>query len=154
MTFNCEEQLSGFAEIEFYTLEEVSNWPEVLTDTNSSQLVFNPEPVSVYTKIKPDSISAPNNKSTKSSGITHSINVKMGFSTRSEALEQLLEQYENKPGIVLAKLNNGFRKIYGSNLEPLYMIYEVNDGTKADLEGVTSIEIKGETAKRPVFYTV
>jgi hypothetical protein len=78
----------------------------------------------------------------------------MDFLTRSEALEQLLEQYENLPGVVHAKLNNGFQKIYGSNLEPLYFMYEVEDATKIDGDGVTSIEIKGETTNRPVFYTV
>ena len=78
----------------------------------------------------------------------------MEFFTRSEALEQLLEQYENLPGIVHAKLNTGFQKIYGSDLEPLFLIYEVKDGKKIDDDAVTVIEIKGETAKRPVFYTI
>jgi hypothetical protein len=154
MTFSCDEQLSGVAELDFFLLEEVSNWPEILSDSNSAQLEFNPSVHSVEAVIKPDSISVPNNKNTKNFGIAHAISIKMEFLTRSEALEQLLEQYENKPGIARAKFNNGFQKIYGSNTEPLYMIYEDVPGTKIDGEGTTVIEIKGETANRPVFYTV
>lgn len=154
MTFNCEEQLAGIAELDFYLLTETSNWPTVLTDSNSNQLIFTPEPISVEATIKPDSIKIGVNKKEGPSGIIHQTKVSMDFLTRSESLEQLLEQYEKLPGVVLAKLNNGFQKIYGSNLEPLYMIYEVNDGTKMDGEAVTTIEIKGETAKRPIFYTV
>ena len=154
MNFSCEEQLSGVAELDFYLLSEVSNWPKVLTDQNSSQLIFTPEQFSVDAALKPDSIMIDDNKNTKPTGIVHSITAKMDFITRSEALEQLMEQYENQPGIILAKLNNGFRKIFGSNLEPLYMTYEVKDGSKIALEGFTAIEIKGETAKRPVFYMV
>lgn len=153
MNFNCEEQLSGVAEIDFYLLEETSNWPIVLSDTNSAQIVFNPSPNSVQATIKPDSINVNVNKTTSSSGIVFDISIKMEFLTRSEALEQLLEQYENKPGVVKGKFNNEFQKIYGSILEPLYLVYEDIPGTKIDGDGATTIEIKGKTAKRPVFYT-
>ncbi|UOX32407.1 hypothetical protein LXD69_10120 [Flavobacterium sediminilitoris] len=154
MTFDCKEILGGFAEIDFYLLTEVSNFPRILTDQNSNQLVFTPEEFSVDASIKPDSISVNVNKKQGASGIIHQITIKMEFFTRSEALEQLLEQYEKLPGIVHAKLNTNFQKIYGSDLEPLYLVYEVNDGKKIDDDAVTTIEIKGETAKRPVFYTV
>lgn len=154
MTFNCDEQLSGVASLDFFLLEEVNNWPEILSDSNSAQLQFNTSVHSVEANIKPDSIVVTDNKTTKNTGIIHQFSAKMEFLTRSEALEQLLEQYENKPGIVLAKFNNEFRKIYGSNEEPLYLVYEDVPGTKVDGEGGTMIEIRGETANRPVFYTV
>lgn len=154
MNFNCEEQLGGFAELNFYLLSEVSNFPKILTDQNSSQLVFNPEPSSVAATLKPDSISVNVNKRLTASGIVFQVNIKMQFITRSEALVQLLEQYENLPGIVQAKLNSGFQKIVGSDLEPLYLLFEEEDGKKIDDDAVTSIEIKGETSKRPVFYTL
>lgn len=154
MTFNCDEQLSGVATIDFYLLSEVSNFPLVLTDLNSNQLIFSPEPNSVEATIKPDSIKISDSKKQGPSGIVHQIKIDVDFLTRSEALEQLLEQYENLPGIVHAKFNNGFQKIYGSDLEPLYMIYEVTDGQKIDSEAITSLVIKGDTAKRPVYYTI
>lgn len=154
MNFNCEEQLSGVAELDFYLLEETSNWPKIINDSNSAQIQFTPSPHSVQATIKPDSISVSHQKTTKASGVTHQISIKMEFLTRSEALEQLLEQYENKPGVVRVKFNNDFQKIYGTNIEPLYFLYEDLPGKKIDDDGVTTIEIKGETAKRPVFYTV
>lgn len=154
MEFSCEEQLAGASNLEFFLLEEVSNWPIILNDTNSSQLQFNPSIYSVDAKVVVDSLKVNYPKKQKPSGLIHDISIKMEFSTRSESLEQYLEQYENKPGIVRATFNNGFKKIFGSNIEPLYLIYEVEDGIKEDLEGVTTIEIKGETAKRPVYYTV
>jgi hypothetical protein len=153
MTFSCIEQLAGVAEINFYLLEETSNWPTILSDSNANQIVFNPDPNSVDATIKPDSISVSDNKTTKNHGISHAITIKMDFLTRSEALEQLLEQYENKPGVVVAKFNNEFQKIYGSNIEPLYFLYQDIPGKKIDEDGITTIEIKGETSNRPVFYT-
>lgn len=154
MTFDCTEQLGGYAELNFHLVSEVSNFPKILTDQNSNQLVFNTEPSSVEATFKPDSASVNVNKRQTSSGIEHDITIKMEFLTRSEALVQLLEQYENLPGIVHGKLNSGFQKIFGSDLEPLYLIFEEIDGKKIDDDAVTSIEIKGKTAKRPVFYTV
>lgn len=154
MNFNCEEQLGGFAELNFYLLSEVSNFPKILTDQNSGQLEFNPEPSSVAATLKPDSLSVNVNKRTTSSGVVYDISIKMQFITRSEALVQLLEQYENLPGIVHGKLNTGFQKIYGSDLEPLYLLFEEEEGKKVDDDAGTVIEIKGKTSKRPVFYTV
>lgn len=154
MTFNCEEQLAGVAEIDFYLLEETSNWPKILTDSNSSSIVFDPEPVSVEATVKPDSIKVNVNKKQGTEGTTYQISIKMEFITRSESLEQLLDQYENKPAVVLSKMNNEFQKLYGTNQEPLYMFYEVIEGDKVDGDSGTIIEIKGETRTRPVFYTV
>lgn len=154
MTFNCEEQLGGIAELSFYLLEETSNWPVILTDQNSAQVIINPTHHSVEATVKPDIIKLLVNKKQTAEGIVHQMSIKIDFITRSEALEQLLDQYQNKPGIVVSKMNNEFQKIYGSNLEPLYMIYEVNEGDKVDSESGTMLEIKGESRSRPVFYTV
>ncbi|MFK7049902.1 hypothetical protein V3Q77_08370 [Flavobacterium davisii] len=154
MNFNCKEQLAGVAELDFILLTETANWPLVLTDQNSSQIVFTPESVSVEAVVKPDSIKVNVNKKVAPEGVVHQITMKLMFLTRSESLEQLLEQYEGLPGIVIAKLNNGFQKIYGTNDEPLYLLYEVEEGDKPDGESGTTLEIKGETRSRPVYYSV
>ena len=72
----------------------------------------------------------------------------------SESLEQLLEQYQNKPGVAIGNLNNGFRKLYGTNSEPIYMTFEVDEGSKIDGAAATEVRLKGETRSRPVYYTV
>lgn len=153
MNFNTDEQLSGFFEIDFYLLTEVSNWPMVLTDFNSSQLVFS-EAALIKNYNKAESLLVEDNKTTEPQGILHNISIKMSFNTRGQAMENMLEKYENKPGIALAKLNNGYKRIYGSNLEPLFLVYENKDGSKINVEGATTIEIKGKTSKRPVYYSV
>lgn len=154
MIFNCGEQLAGVAELQFFLLSETDGWPLVITDDNSSQVEFNQEPVSVEAILKPDSIKVDVNKKPSSSGLMNQISIKMEFLTRSEALEQLLDQYENKPGVCLAKYNSEFQKLFGNNREPLKMTFEVNEGDKIDSDASTIIMIKGETRKRPVYYTV
>ena len=154
MVFNCSEQLAGIAELQFFLLTETDNWPLVITDGNSGQVEFNQEPVSVEAILKPDSIKVDVNKKQSSSGVLNQISIKMEFITRSEALEQLMDQYENKPGVCLAKYNSEFQKLFGNNLEPLKMIFEVEEGGKIDDNASTIVMIKGETRKRPVYYTV
>lgn len=153
MNFNCTEELGGVAELDFFLLSETSNWPIILTDQNSANVTFTPEMVSVAATIKPDSINATVNKKQGPEGVIYQISIKMQFITRSEALEQLLDQYENKPGVVLSKMNNEFQKLYGTDNEPLYMTYEVNEGDKIDSDSATILEIKGETRTRPFYYT-
>jgi len=153
MQFNCQEELGGVAELNFYLLTEVSNWPLVITDQNSSQIILNQEPVSVEATLVPDSIVALVNSKKGPEGEVFEINIKLAFITRSEALEQLLDQYKNKPGVVLLKLNNEFQKLYGTDSQPLFMNYEVNDGSKIDGDSATELVIKGITRQRPVYYT-
>ena len=150
----CRKIQQTSHQLDFYLLSEVSNFPVVLTDQNSSQLVFTPEPNSVNASVKPDSIKLVTNKKQSPEGIVYQISVKMQFLTRSESLEQLLDQYQNKPGICHVKFNNEFQKILGTNETPLYMIYEVEDGDKVDSDNGTTLEIKGETRHRPVYYIV
>lgn len=149
MTFTSDEKLPGFAEFDFYLLEETGNWPFVVTDENAAQIVITPYTNDVDALIEPDSIEV----DVTSKGAVQQISIVFRLITRSEALEQLLEQYANKPGVGLGKLNNEFKKLYGTDREPLYMNYEVNEGAKIDGTAFTEVRIKGETRKRPVYYT-
>jgi hypothetical protein len=153
MNFTNDEKLPGFAEFELFLLEETSNWPFVVTDGNSKDIVFTPYENDVEAIIDPDSIKVDVNPKQSPEGEIQQIAISFRCITRSEALEQLLEQYANKPCVGKGKLNNDFQKLYGTDQEPLYMNYEVNDGTKVDGDSYTEVRIKGETRKRPVYYT-
>lgn len=153
MIFSCE-QLSGFSEVEFLLLEETSNWPVVLNDQTSAQLIFNPASNNVEGLIQPESISIDSKPRMTSDGEQWDNAITFKFITRSEALEQLLEQYANRPGIVRAKLMTGFQKIYGSNAEPLYLSWSNDDGVKPEDNSGIVVNIGGLTSQRPVFYTV
>ncbi|EJG02275.1 hypothetical protein [Flavobacterium sp. F52] len=153
MNFTCDEKWPGFAEFDLFLIEETSNWPLVVTDGNSSDVVFTPYENNVEAILEPDSINVKVDPKQSSDGEIQQISISFRLITRSEALEQLLEQYANKPCVGLGKLNNDFKKLYGTELEPLYMNYEINDGTKPDGEAYTLVNIKGETRKRPVYYT-
>lgn len=153
MTFTSDEKLPGFAEFDFYLLEETGNWPFVLTDVNSAQITFTPYVNDVEALIEPDSIDVNVNPKQSAEGTVQQISIVFRLITRSEALEQLLEQYANKPGVGIGKLNNEFKKLYGTDREPLYMNYELNEGTKVDGTAFTEVRIKGEIRKRPVYYT-
>ena len=153
MTFSTDEKLPGFGQFYFFLLEETANWPLVLTDENSKDVVFTPFANDVEAEIEPDSIKVDVNPKQSADGELQQILISFRLITRSEALEQMLEQYANKPGVGLGQLNNDFKKVYGTNNEPLYLNYEVNDGTKPDGDAYTEVRIKGETRKRPVYYT-
>jgi hypothetical protein len=153
MTFTCDEKLPGFAEFDFHLIEETGNWPFVVTDENSAQITFSPYENDVEALIEPDSIDVNVNPKQSADGTVQQISIVFRLITRSEALEQLLEQYANKPGVGIGKLNNEFKKLYGTDREPLYMNYEVKEGTKVDGTAFTEVVIKGETRKRPVYYT-
>lgn len=153
MNFTCDEKLPGFAEFDFYLLEETGNWPFVVTDENAAQIVLTPYENDVEALIEPDSIDVNVNPKQSAEGTVQQISIVFRLITRSEALEQLLEQYANKPGVGIGKLNNEFKKLYGTDREPLYMNYELNEGTKVDGTAFTEVRIKGETRKRPVYYT-
>lgn len=153
MTFNCLEQLPGYAQIDFFLLSETGNWPLVVTDQTSGQITLNPEVVDVEGLIDDESISVQVTPKQTAEGTVWAIDIDFRFITRSESLEQLMEQYCNKPGVVIGKLNHGFQKLYGTNEEPLYMTWRVDEGQKATDNAGTIVSIKGETRDRPVFYT-
>lgn len=150
MQFYCNEQLSGFSEIHFLLLSETSNWPVVLTDQTAAQIIITPEVYDVDAAIDDESINVDVKEKAKD---RFDINIQFTFLVRSEALEQMLDQYKNQPGIAIGCLNNNFKKMYGSNLQPLYLSFEVDDKSKIDDKGLTAIRITGETRKRPVYYS-
>ena len=154
MNFNCSEQLAGFGKISLYLLEETGNWPLVLTDQNSAQIDLQPYDVDIEGVIEPDSISISDKPKLSDEGNMWPIDIQFSYLSRGEAMEQLLEQYANRPCIVVACTNYGPQKLYGSNQEPLYMNWENNNGEKIEDRAGVNIRIKGDARQRPVFYNL
>lgn len=152
MEFNCKESLSGVATLNFYLLSETDNWPVVVDDTTTDQITFTPEEVSVDATLDDDSIITSINQRISDNGSVWNPNIRFSFITRSEALDQLLDQYQNKPGVVVLNLNTGFKKLIGTNLEPVYLNYDVSEGRSIDdSAGATNLTIAGKIRHRPFY---
>ncbi|MDM1441900.1 hypothetical protein HX056_00920 [Myroides odoratimimus] len=149
MRFYCEEQLSGIETIDFYLLSETSNWPVHLSDRSSAQILFNPEVHNIEATIKENSFK----NGTKQKGDIYEVELTYSMLTRSEALEQLLDQYANTEGIAVVKYYNNFTKVFGSDVEPLLLSFDINDGTSPESESGINILIQGIQRNRPVYLT-
>lgn len=152
MNFYCNEQLGGICSFNFYLLTETDNWPEVLTDENADQITYTAEEFSVNATLKENGLNLSTNQTNNNNGDIWQPNLRATFVTRSAALDQLLDQYQNQPGILKITLLSGFKKIIGSKLEPLYMNYNVNEGIEIDdANASTTLTIKGKIRQRPVY---
>lgn len=152
MTFNSEEQLAGFTSVDFYLLEETAGWPEVLTDITAAGVLLTPEDVEVDGSIVPESISVNDVPANGDQGDLWPISITFTYKYRGAAMEQLLEQYANKPGVALTCLNDGTRKMYGTNEEPIYLQWGNAYGQKMEDQNGVAITLKGTQSQRPVFY--
>jgi len=150
MRFNCTEQLSGIFTIDFYLMEETSNWPIQVSDRSAAQIRFTPEEHAVEGTIAPNSFK----NDSKSKDDLYEIDLSYIILTRSEALEQLLDQYANSPGVALVKYYNGFTKLFGTKEEPLLLTFQVDDGTSIESKSGIEIFIEGIQRNRPVYYTI
>lgn len=153
MRFYCAETLSGILSVNFYLLTETSNWPTTLSDRSSSQIIFAAEENTVEATVDADSFRDKSKPKSTTAGDLYEINLEYGFLTRSEALEQLLDQYANQPGVAVVKFYNGFSKLYGSNNEPLFLKFLIDNGTTIESNASTDIQLAGEMRSRPVYYT-
>jgi hypothetical protein len=147
------EQLGGFSDLKFYLSTDVSNWPIVLNDTTSNQLVLNSNNMSNLGVITDSSIEVVDTPKQSAEGIVYPIDISFTFSNRTKALEQFLDSYQNQSVVVFCKLNTGDIKLYGSDQEPLQFLWKVIDGKKAEDLGVVSVSIKGDMRNRPVYYS-
>jgi len=152
MTFAFTEQLAGFSGIEFYLLTETSNWPIVLSDVNAGQITFDPEDNDVDGIIMEDTISINDKPKLGPEGTIWPIDIQFGYENRHEEMEQLLEQYGGQPGVAIACLQDGNRKLFGTDKEPIYLSWEIAYGEKSEDRAGTFIRIKGEQQQRPVYY--
>ena len=151
MTFNFSEQLAGVASIEFYLLTEAANWPVVLTDNNAAQVTYDPEENDIDGSITPNSITINDKPKNSSAGQIWPNEINFTYLARSVALEQLLEQYANLPGVAIACFNDGTQKLYGSDNEPVYMTWNTYYGTAMEDSHGTQVTIKGDSRQRPVY---
>lgn len=148
------EQLGGFDTVQFFLLSETANWPIVVNDQTASQVTHVASLLDNYGVIANDTIDVNITPKQSAEGTIYPTDVVFVFSNRTEALENYLDRYQNKPVVVIAKLNTGVKKLYGTKEEPLILNYKIDEGKKAEDLGIISVSIKGETRNRPVFYNV
>ena len=150
---NDQELLGGYEELDFYLLDDTAGWPVVLNDQTSAT-VTHPSPVlktlANFTDSGIDVNIAPKEGV---DGTVYPIDIVVALSTRNQPLEDYLDSVANRPGIAIAKLNTGARKILGTNEQPLFLKWKIDDGKKIEDLGIITINIKGETRERPVYYT-
>lgn len=154
MNFDCKEQLAGIASIDFYLLSETGSWPEIITDTNAGGITIYTTNIStpeVDGSIEPESIRINDQPKLDASGQIWSIDISFTYLSRGLNMELLLEKYANQAGIARACFNDGSKKQFGTNLEPLYLTWENNYGVKIEDSHGVNIRIKGEMSRRPVY---
>jgi len=151
MIFNCIEQIGGYKNVRFYTLDETTNWPSVLNDANSEQIEFNSNEVAVDAILEPDSIRVSDEPKAKDPGELYEIDIEFVFNMQSEALEKLLDQYKNYFGVCEVCKIYGQRKLYGANRYPLRMTYSTENGRRPEDGQKTIVKITGNAPKRAVY---
>lgn len=152
--FYDSEQLAGITRIDFYLLEEISNFPIVLTDQNSTQIVFWPNQSNVVATVDEDSLVDDTTIKDSTAGSIHEINLKYNIITRSQEIENLLDNYKNKPGIAIVTYHSGDRKLFGTDEEPLLLKYNNKPGSNISDKAFIAVTITGETRNRPVYFNV
>lgn len=150
--FFDHEPIAGIYKIDFYLLEEISNFPIQLTDENSHQLVFINNELNAITQVDEDSLVDDTKVKTSNNGEIHEISLKYQIIVRSQSLEKLLDYYKNKPGIAIVHYYNGTSKIYGNNEEPLFLQYQNKAGSQITDKAFTIVEITGMSRNRAVYY--
>lgn len=150
MVFDCDEQIGGYKVINFCLLSETSDWPVVLNDVTSNQIVLTREVNSICGMLVPNSIRVREKPSTTKSGQLWDISISYEFAVQNSALEQLLDQYANRPGVCEVEKNYPQKKLYGSDKFPLLMTYELINGEKPEDGSKTVITIKGKVPHRAV----
>lgn len=146
------EQLGGFEKVEFFLLEETDNWPVVINDETSAQITHIESQIEKFGIISDSSIDVNITPKQSADGTIYPTEIVFSFSNRIIELEKYLDFYQNKPVVLIAYLNTGKKKLYGTNECPLTFIYKIDEGKKIEDLGLINVTIKGETRERPVFY--
>lgn len=152
MEIFIDEQLAGIKKIEFFLLTEVSNWPIQITDNNANQLVFSLSTDTLAATVDEKTISDKTKRKQTNSGDLFEVNLEYNILTRSKDLEQMVEKYQNKPGVAIVSYYNGFKKIFGTNEEPIFLSYGETPGSTIDDKATVDVNITGVTRTRPVYY--
>jgi len=152
MEIFIEEQLAGIKKIEFFLLTEISNWPILVTDQNAKEIVLNLNVDSISATVDEKTISNKTKKKQTNSGDLYEVSLEYNILTRSKDLEQMVEKYQNKPGVAIVSYYNGYRKLFGTNDEPIFLSYGETNGSTIDDKASVDVSITGVTRTRPAYY--
>nr|WP_297306393.1 hypothetical protein [uncultured Flavobacterium sp.] len=152
MEIFIDEQLAGIKKIEFFLLTEVGNWPVLITDNNANQLVFSLSADTLAATVDEKTISDKTKRKQTNSGDLFEVNLEYNILTRSKDLEQMVEKYQNKRGVAIVSYYNGFKKIFGTNEEPIFLSYGETPGSTIDDKASVDVSISGVTRTRPAYY--
>lgn len=148
------EQLGGFSKVEFFLLKETNNWPIVINDETSAQITHIDSRIDNYGIIADSTIDVNVIPKQSGDGTIYQTEIVFSFSNRIIELEKYLDYYQNKELVAVVHLNTGQKKLYGTNENPLVLTWKIDEGKKIEDLGIITVNIKGDTRHRPVYYKV
>lgn len=150
-TIDLCDQTGNWHSIHLATLAEVLSMPDILTNSNASQvsILTNDETLDILPV--PESFNVVVTPKRTKNGHQYAIKIQIDFPYQSAAIDDAFEKFLNEDIIAVGIKPDGTQKIFGSKLYPLKFDYQFLEGKKLEDGSKTRITIKGNVAQKPVF---
>jgi hypothetical protein len=148
---NNLEQTGGWLNLQFATLDEVKYCPQILSNENANLVEIEGTPDTIDVLPIPERFSVNVTPRKSKIGTTYSITISLDFPHQSASIDNYLNAYKNKRGVVIGTTTNQKLKMFGSKNFPLDFSYQEINGKKLEDSAITRITISGNIPQKPVY---
>ena len=148
---NNLETTGGWLNIQFATLSELKVCPQIVTNENASLVQIQGTSDTLDVLPIPERFSVNVTPSKSKIGTTYNISISFDFPHQSASIDNYLNAYKNKRGVVIGTTTNYKLKMFGSKNYPLDFSYQEINGKKLEDAAITRITIKGNIPQKPVY---
>lgn len=145
------EQTGGWFNVAIFTLDEITNWPNFLTNQNASSIIVTPNNNGLDILPIRENISISEDPAKTTAGTIYTIKADFEFPYQSAAIDTYLNEFINKKVVLIGVKHSGQQKLYGSKKFPLQFEYQHINGTLYEDGNKTRVTVTGKIPQKPVF---
>ena len=150
-TIDKYEETGGWLNLQFATLEELIFCPEIVTNKNANTIQIEGSEDTIDIVPIPERFMVNVTPRKTKQGTFYNISITLDFPYQAKDIDDYLNIYKNKKGIVIGTTTNSKIKMFGSKNHPLNFSYQEINGKKLEDSSITRINIKGNIPQKPVY---
>lgn len=151
INLTLEDNIGGWFNISVISLEEITECPEFLTNSNGNEFQYSPVASSLDILPVGENIKIVETIKKTKSGEMHNIKGEFEMVHESKIIDTYLKNYLYKKVVLIGVKKSGLKKLYGSKKFPLVFSYQYLHAKKNEESTKIKVTIMGQIPQNPIF---
>lgn len=150
---SSNEDLGGWFNVSVFSVDEILNTPEILTNKNAIDVEFDLNGEELNFLPLGENINIRESSRRRNNGFLYTIEAEFEINVQSAEVDDYFNKYLKKKVVLIGYQWSGISRMYGSKKFPLQFNYRNINGRRTEDGHRIQVTVSGEIPQKPVYLT-